>query len=81
MPADIYEGAFAGCADVTKIVSAAAQVEIAANIAAVKALIPDITTPGTSPHTDFDLIHPETARKLRAELDALGTSIAAAPTE
>ena len=79
---DTYDGPFAGVADVTEIVSAAAQTAILAEVDKVLALIPDITdsTPGSQAVPDFDLILPATAVKLRAEFAALKSAIDAAPT-
>lgn len=54
--------------------------QILAQIDKLKALLPDPAASVSAPHSDFDLIHPETARKLRAEIDALKTAIDAAPS-
>ena len=77
--ADVYDGPFAGVTDVTQVVSDAATAKIVANIALVKALIPDGTAV-TNAKPDFDQIMPHTAEKLRLELDALNNAIEAAPT-
>lgn len=70
---------FGGYVAQAQIQIQAAQNETIANINRFKALIPSPTAGVSAPHTDFDEIHPETARKLRAELDALIVVIDASP--
>lgn len=69
-------------ADITEVVSAAAQTEILAEIDKFLALIPDITAdpPVVAATPDFDQIPPHTAQKLRTELASLKAAIDAAPT-
>lgn len=78
--ADVYDGPFGAYTDLTEIVSAAAQAEIAAEIAKLTALVPDISVAASQAHPDFDQIPPHTASKLRTEIAALAAAIAAAPT-
>lgn len=78
--ADIYEGAFGGYSNVTQVVSAGAQTAILAQVAKLKALLPDITQNVVATTPDFDRIPPETSVRLRAEVDALSAAIDAAPT-
>lgn len=71
-----------GYSDITKIVSAAAQTAILAEIDKLIALIPQQTgsssdVPGPAPF--YDGFRPEIAAALRDELDALKTAIDAAP--
>lgn len=73
-------GTFAGVTAVTEVTSANAQAQIIARINLVKALIKDPESPTKSVSPDFDHIHPNTARLLRAELDALSAAVDAAPT-
>jgi|GEM_PF-2197689 len=69
-------------ADVTGVVNATAAAEIAVLLAELKSFLPDPDdksgTPAKSP--DYFHIVPSVSHKLRAELDALSASIAAAPT-
>lgn len=80
--ADVYDGPFGGYANVTEVITAAAQTEVLAEIDKLKALItdPNDTTGLEPPHPDFIDIPPHTADKLRSEIDALKTAIDAAPT-
>lgn len=77
---DTYGGPYGGFSDVTNVIAAAAQTAVVAQVALLKALIPDITAGVSAGHPDFDLIPPEMAVKLRAEIDALSAAIDAAPT-
>lgn len=71
-------GAIGGYVDGTVVVSAAADVEIQANIALLRAVITQILgQSATSP--DFDQIPPHIAEKLRVEIDAMAAAISAAP--
>lgn len=67
----------------TQIIVAAAQAQVIAEINKFVALFPDPTAvpsnAHTRPHTDFDLIHPATVLKIRAEIAALIVAIDAAP--
>lgn len=78
--ADVYDGPYGGFSNVTVVTSAAAQTAILAEVAKLKALIPDITAGASASHPDFDNVAPEYAVKMRAEIDALTAAIDAAPT-
>ena len=78
--ADKYGQPIGTYADVTEVVSAAAQLEIIALVNVAKALIPDITSATSATKPDFDQIPPHTAQKLRTEFDSLIAAIDAAPT-
>ncbi len=69
----------ANVSNVTDIIIAAAQAAVILEINKVKALIPDITQSVSASHPDYDLIDPQTAVNLRAEIDALIVAIDAAP--
>lgn len=73
-------GTFGGYTNVTQVVSAAAQTQILAECDKLLALVKDPELATSSAHPDFDLIHPNTARLLRAEIAALKAAIDAAPT-
>ena len=76
---DVFGGPFGGYTTPANAISAAAQTELLAELDKLRALI--ARTEGQSqPHPDFDLIHPETANKLVAEIDALKTAIDATAT-
>ena len=80
---DVYggtSGPMGTYADVTGVVDATAAAEIVALVAELKSFIPDISAAVSAKHPDFDEIHPSTAEKLRAEIDAAAAAIAAAPT-
>lgn len=66
--------------NVTGVVDATAQTEIAALLDEYKLRIPD-GTPGTSPvpSPDFDPLRPSNGEGLQGELDGLAAAIAAAP--
>jgi len=71
--------------DVTGVIDATADGEVAALLVLFKALIPDPSVPasgtGTAPTSpDFGDIPPATCARLRTEFDALAAAIAAAPT-
>lgn len=69
----------AGYADITRIIAAATQTAILAQIDLLKELIPDGTAQGAiSP--DFKDIPAHTSTKLRLEIDLLKAAIDAAPT-
>lgn len=76
---DIYAGPFGGYTNGTQVVSAAANTEIQANITKLLALFPDPADATSSPSPDFDLIPPEIRTKIRTEISAMATAIAAAP--
>lgn len=75
---------FGGYVNATEVISAAAQTQILAKIDQFIALIPDPSKKSDlqapTPHSDFDLVHPQTARQYRIELAALKAAIDAAPT-
>lgn len=71
---------FGGYANVTEVVSAAAQTAILAELAKLKALLPDPTAPAVQVSPDFNIIPPAAVVQLRAEIDALNAAIDAAPT-
>lgn len=79
---NVYEGSVLGFTTPTEVISAAAQVQILAEIDKVIAAFTGQTSttqvPGTVP--DFDRIHPATAARIVTELTALKTAIDAAPT-
>ena len=77
----LNEGPFGGYANVTEVVSAAAQTAILAEIDKLAALIPDGSA-GDQPaaHPEFDSIRPDYAVKVHAEITALKAAIDAAPT-
>lgn len=51
--------------------TAAKKTALKANLDLFKALLPNPAVAASAPHSDFDLIHPETSRKLRAEIDSI----------
>lgn len=64
-----------------EVIAAPLKAELTANMNSLKTLIPapGAVSSGTpAPHPDFDKIHPATADKLRAEIDAIIAAIAAA---
>lgn len=71
---------FGGYTNLTPKLTLVQKSQLNANIEKLKALIPDPAAGKSAPHTDFDLVHPETARKLRAEIAALKSAIDAAPS-
>lgn len=71
---------FGGYTTGANAISAAAQADVIANINLLKALIPNPEAGVSAAHTDFDQIQPDTARRLRAEIDALIVAIDATAT-
>jgi len=75
---------FGGYSDVTEVIAGATQTSILAELAKLKALIPDPDTApanrGTDAGGNFDQIAPQLAHQLRGEIDALNDAIDAAPT-
>ena len=76
----VSEGPFGGYTDVTEVVSAAAQLEILAEVDKLIALLPNSASGAAGATPDFDAIRPEYEVILRAELAALKAAIDAAPT-
>lgn len=70
---------FGGYSAQAQVQIQASQTEVINNLNKFKALLPDPTVAASPPHTDFDHIHPETSRKLRAEIDAIIAIVDAAP--
>lgn len=71
---------FGGYTNVTDVISGAAQTAVLARIDLFLALFPDPEAAHQPVHPDFDLVHPNTAAQIRAEIAALKVAIDAAPT-
>lgn len=69
-----------GYSDLTQIVAAASNSQIAVLIDRLLALVPDNSTAQAPEHTDFIDINPQAAALLRNEITLLKAAIAAAPT-
>lgn len=82
MAFDAIDGPFGGYANVSQVVSAAAQTAILAEIDKFTALLPNSSTGAVASGDlpDADAIRPELETAIRVEIAALKAAIDAAPT-